>query len=116
LTVVGAGEILGPIFPAATEVTLETEDALDRWRPLLLGAKGAEVGSLNGDADGDEITEAGGSGVGNEYVWLEESGKVGDEGEEDVPADMIVACVLCTGISVGVATRELGGEIERRRS
>ena len=82
---------------------------------MLLGAKGAEVGSLYDDAD-DEEMKSGGSGVGNEYVWLEESGKVGEEGEDDAPAalwDMIVACVE---ISVGVATRELGGEVERRRS
>lgn len=83
---------------------------------MLLGAKGVEVGSLYADADEDEEMKSGDSGVGNEYVWLEESGKVGEEGEEDAPAalwDMIVACV---GISVGVATRELGGEVERRRS
>ena len=83
---------------------------------MLLRAKGAEVASLNDDADEDREMESGDSGVGNEYVWLAESGKVGDEGEEDAPAalwDMIVACVA---ISVGVATRELGGEVERRRS
>jgi len=63
--------------------------------------------------------KSGDSGVGYEYVWLEKNGKVGEEGEDDAPAalwDMIVACVLCVGISVGVATRELGGEVERRRS
>lgn len=52
----------------------------------------------------------------NGYPLLEESGKVGDAGEEGAAAalwDMIVACV---GMSVGVATRELGGEVERRRS
>lgn len=79
---------------------------------------GAEVGSRNGDADEDEVMESGDSGVGNEYALLEESGKVGDEGEDAPVAlwDMTVACGLCVGISVGVATRELGGEVERRRS
>lgn len=51
-------------------------------------------------------------------VWLVAFVEVGDEGGEGfrgAPLD-IVAAVPVVGMRVGVATREFGGVIERRRS